>query len=182
MIKNAIETVHFSPGQLSFKERDTSADFYIIQSGVVEVFKESSHGEEIHLASVTEGTSLGEFAMLDAQPRSASARAKTDVVCARVSAEAYKQLIEELPDWAISVMQSLVERLRGTNEIVQKLLSELKTADQKLKEKTQLQLDSAEFTNPSTSEEAVSSNTITDIDFSSLSETTEPSTMKFKKT
>jgi CRP-like cAMP-binding protein len=73
------------------------------------------------LAKVGPGSSIGEFAMLDRKPRSASARALSPVTAARVSPEAYDQLLNELPDWAVSVMRALVERLRFTNDIVRTL-------------------------------------------------------------
>ena len=91
-----------------------------MQSGEVEIYKTSETGEKLTLAIVTEGTSLGEFAMIVNQPRSATAQALTAVTAVEVSEEAYKQLLADLPEWAVSVMTSLVERIRNTNVIVQR--------------------------------------------------------------
>lgn len=124
-----IEQVSFEPGALLFHENEKSFHFYIIQEGEVEVFKQGTNGELIVLATMGVGNSLGEFAMLDQQPRSASARALTAVTAAKVSAQAYEQLLEELPDWAVSVMRALVERLRATNEIVRKTRPDAATAE-----------------------------------------------------
>lgn len=118
-IHDQIEIVTFDAGEVLFEENETSYHFFIIQSGQVEVYKNGPTGTgEVVLATLGPGSSLGEFAMLDRQPRSASARALTDVTTARVSPEAYDQLLNELPDWAVSVMRALVERLRFTNDIV----------------------------------------------------------------
>jgi CRP-like cAMP-binding protein len=59
--------------------------------------------------------------MLDRQPRSASARALTAITAAKVSPEAYERLLDELPEWAVSVMRALVERLRYTNDVVREI-------------------------------------------------------------
>jgi CRP/FNR family cyclic AMP-dependent transcriptional regulator len=117
---DGIETVEFAPGDYLFHEGEAGYHFFIIQSGEVEVFKNKPSAGKIPLAVVGAGTSLGEFAMLDKQPRSATARALTDVTAAKISEDAYAQLITDLPDWAVSVMTALVQRLRFTNEIVQK--------------------------------------------------------------
>jgi CRP-like cAMP-binding protein len=117
---DGIETVEFAAGDFLFHEGEAGFHFFIIQSGEVEVYKNKPPKGKIPLAIVGAGTSLGEFAMLDKQPRSATARALTDVTAAKISEDAYSQLITELPDWAVSVMTALVQRLRFTNEIVQK--------------------------------------------------------------
>jgi CRP/FNR family cyclic AMP-dependent transcriptional regulator len=115
-----IDQVSFKTGDILFKENELSYHFYIIQEGKVEIFKMGRGGVKIPLAVVSEGSSLGEFAMIDRLPRSATARAITDVVAAKVSDIAYQQLLTELPEWAVSVMSALVERLRQTNEIVRR--------------------------------------------------------------
>jgi CRP/FNR family cyclic AMP-dependent transcriptional regulator len=106
----------FEPGEIIFHEDERSFHFFIIQEGEVEVFKLAQNGEELLLATVGEGKSLGEFAMIDRLPRSATARAKTTVRVAKISDKAYRKLLEELPDWAMCVMSGLVERLRQTND------------------------------------------------------------------
>lgn len=115
-----IEQVAFEPGEVLFHENETSYHFFIIQDGQVEVFKTGTGGVKIPLAVVGEGTSIGEFAMIDRLPRSATARALTKVVAAKVSDAAYQELLQELPDWAVAVMRALVERLRQTNEIIRR--------------------------------------------------------------
>lgn len=115
-----IEQVAFQAGETLFLENETSYHFFIIQSGQVEVFKMGAGGIKIPLAVVGEGTSIGEFAMIDRLPRSATARALTNVIAAKVSDQAYQQLLTDLPDWAVAVMRALVERLRQTNEIIRR--------------------------------------------------------------
>lgn len=138
-----INEVSFQPGDILFRENEQSFHFYIIQEGQVEVFKLGPNGQNIILATVGESTSIGEFAMIDRLPRSATARALTPVRAARVSEEAYQQLLQELPDWAVSVLRALVERIRHMNEVVRRAGSN--------NSELQMQVDSVEFdTNTST--------------------------------
>ncbi len=114
-----IELVEFRPGDYLFHENETSYHFYILQEGQVEVYQTGKDNRGIvKLATVGPRTALGEFAMIDRKPRSATARAITSVRAARISEEAYTQLFHELPEWAATVMRSLVERLRHMNEVV----------------------------------------------------------------
>ena len=115
---DGIDVVEFTAGDYLFHEGEAGYHFFIIQSGDVEVFKTKPEGGKIPLAVIGAGTSLGEFAMLDKQPRSATARAITDVTAAKISEKAYEELLQDLPDWAIAVMTALVQRLRFTNELV----------------------------------------------------------------
>ena len=116
-ISSILEKEEFAPGDVLFNEGEQSFHFFILEEGSVEILKNAEDGSQITLAVVSEG-SIGEFAMIDRQPRSATARAVSHVKAVRVSEAAYEQLLAELPEWAVAVMKSLVERLRHTNEIV----------------------------------------------------------------
>jgi CRP/FNR family cyclic AMP-dependent transcriptional regulator len=171
MTGKQIEQVRFKAGELLFREDEQSFHFFIIQEGEVEVFKRSAGGEELRLATVSAGTSLGEFAMLDRKPRSASARALTDILAARVSPDAYEHLLNELPDWAVAVMRSLVERVRHTNDIVRALQSGLEKSATGSALSAQLgkAVDAVEYSDHSRSARiraAESDDTVTDFDFS----------------
>lgn len=113
-----IKTVKFQPGEYLFREGEQSYHFYVIQSGEVEIFKSGPDHSKVPLAIVDSGHSVGEFAMIDRAPRSASAQALTQVEAALISETAYQELFSELPDWAVAVMKAMVDRLRKTNEIL----------------------------------------------------------------
>lgn len=115
-----IEQVTFEAGEVLFFENEETYHFFVIQDGQVEISKTSPEGKTIVLGVMSEGMSIGEFAMLDHKPRSATARALTTVQAAKVSEDAYKQLITELPDWAVAVMRGMIDRLRQTNDIVRR--------------------------------------------------------------
>jgi CRP/FNR family transcriptional regulator, cyclic AMP receptor protein len=119
-VSDQIETVEFLPGDILFLEGEKSFHFYIVQVGEVEIYKSTATGKKIPLAVVEEGTAIGEFAMIDRMPRSATAIALTQVVAVKVSEQAYEKLLGELPVWAVSVMRSLVDRIRQTSDIIRK--------------------------------------------------------------
>lgn len=117
---DGLKKVQFKAGQLLFREGDQSRYFFILTQGQVEVFKTGDNNKEIPLAILGSGQSLGEFAMIDNSPRSASARCLTDVEAVMVNEDAYRYMLQKLPDWAISMMQGLIMRIRETNEILKR--------------------------------------------------------------
>jgi len=65
----------FKKGAAIFYQGDPSAAFYVVASGSAKVFVSSSHGEEMVLTTVRPPETLGEVAIFDAGPHSASAEA-----------------------------------------------------------------------------------------------------------
>lgn len=110
----------FKPGDLLFTEGDETSYFYIIESGDIEVFVKPDGKQKIILNVVSGGDCLGEFAFITKKPRTASAQAITAASAYEVSEEGYNKLIQELPDWAQKMIQSLVQRLADSTELIKK--------------------------------------------------------------
>jgi CRP/FNR family transcriptional regulator, cyclic AMP receptor protein len=107
-------------GEVLFREGERGEEMYLIRSGKVEI-SNSSGGAKKVLATLSEGSFLGEMAIVDDAPRSATATAMTDVALLILDRAAFKGQIQENPmvDYLIS---SLVRRLRETNEQVKILM------------------------------------------------------------
>lgn len=106
----------YKPGDFIFFEGDIDFHFYIVESGQVSIFTKSKTGQRIDVATVEEGESFGEFALLEKQPRSASAQAVTECSVIKVSEKGYEQLVNELPGWASSMLKSFSQRLKNMND------------------------------------------------------------------
>jgi len=111
-----LEKVIFDTGDVLFSEGDKSYFFYIIEQGEVDIFLPATDtASEIHLSTLSSGQAVGEFALVVKKPRSATARAKTPCTAVKISEKAYQSLLKDLPPWCISVMESLIERLKHTD-------------------------------------------------------------------
>ncbi len=121
MSSNEIEAEVFKAGEFIFFEGDEGRDFYIVETGEVEIFTKSKAGLRIDITTVKAGESFGEFALLEKTPRTATARALSDCALVRVSEEGYQQLLTELPVWAQSMLHSFAHRLKMMNERVKDL-------------------------------------------------------------
>lgn len=120
----------FNPGDLLFSEGEQTGFFYIIESGDVEVFVRPDGHQKVVLNVVSAGGCLGEFAFITKKPRTASAQAITPVSAYEVSEEGYEKLIQELPDWAKGMIQSLVQRLADSTELIKRYSTHDEADDQ----------------------------------------------------
>jgi len=110
--------MEFESGDYLFKQGDSTGFLFLINKGEVEVYLDTPEGGRVTLAILGEGQVVGEFAIVDYKPRSASARALTPVDGIKVSAEGYQGLLEGLPEWAMAVIETLVDRLRKADEMI----------------------------------------------------------------
>ncbi|MCK5718522.1 MAG: cyclic nucleotide-binding domain-containing protein [Thiomargarita sp.] len=102
--------VPFSTGQIIFKEGDMGKIMYAIVEGEVDIFV----GGKI-IDTVGSGGIIGEMALIDTCPRSATAVPKTDCKVVPVSRRHFTFLIQHTPDFALDVMKVMAGRLRHMN-------------------------------------------------------------------
>jgi len=98
---------HFAAGQPLFVEGAAADGMYSVLNGEVEIFKNGKVRE-----TVRSGGFFGELALLDDQPRSATAVARTDCAIAVVNARRFQTLVQQTPFFALQVMHVMAERLR----------------------------------------------------------------------
>ena len=105
-----IETASFKAGDIIFREGDNALELFVIKSGQVRI--------QIGNRTVTElapDTIFGEMALIDDEPRSATAIALTDVELVPVAEKQFLFLVSQTPYFALKVMRVLATRLRETN-------------------------------------------------------------------
>ena len=107
-------------GQVLFKAGDQSDGMYLVRKGELRVFLEQN-GKEVMLASIGAGGMIGEMALFDNSPRSASVKAVTNCEITQISNDDFAKLMKQIPKWFVSLMAALSGRLRQTNERLRKL-------------------------------------------------------------
>jgi CRP-like cAMP-binding protein len=99
--------------QIIFHRGDPGHEMLIIRSGCVKLFLPSEDGsEQITIAMLRDGDFFGELALLDGQPRTASAMAVTDTVLLPIARNEFCRLLEREPRAALHVIAVLSQRLR----------------------------------------------------------------------
>ncbi len=113
------------PGDLLFRVGDSSDGMYLIRKGQILVYLDKG-GTEIPLATIGPGSMLGEMALFDKKPRSASARALDEVEVTKISNDEFNKIMTQIPKWFVTLMSTLSSRLRDTNERLQDIEAKYK--------------------------------------------------------
>ena len=105
----------FQPGQVIFREGESSQEAYRILQGRVEI-SILADGKPVILAQLGVGDIFGEMAMVDERPRSASAQSLEVTECEVLTPENFNELVLARPEVLIPYMASFFERLRTAND------------------------------------------------------------------
>src|SRR6185369_4622599 len=103
-----IKDVTLAPGETLFAEGDPGEEAYVIAEGEIEIVKISS-GRDVLLAVRTSGDVIGETALLEMVPRSATARARGAAKLLAV----HKTLLDELVQGSASAARVMFHTVLG---------------------------------------------------------------------
>ena len=121
---DALETMRFPAASCIFRAGDQADGCYLIDQGEVrlELGYQEHVDTELVLGYLTPGWLLGEMALLDDMPRSASAFAETDVVAYRLSPAKLAEISGDYPQISVAIFRALGRdaslKLRKSNERV----------------------------------------------------------------
>ena len=94
-------------GEVLFNYGDASDGMFLVRKGDIKIFIHDNQDNEIVLAEVTSGAMIGEMALFDNKPRSASAAAITDVEITHISKADFNRIMKQIPKWFVNLMSTL---------------------------------------------------------------------------
>ncbi|RAU21792.1 cAMP-binding protein [Paramagnetospirillum kuznetsovii] len=103
-----LERKVFYAGAKIFNEGDSGDRAYLIQDGQVEIIK---HGMTI--ATIGKGELFGEMALVDDQPRMASAKALSDVSCIVISRDTFRDKLAKADPFIRGLLNIFVRNIRN---------------------------------------------------------------------
>ena len=107
LLLRAGESVEFPAGEVVFSEGDAAEQMFMVKSGSVSLLKGDRQLEVVEV-----GGMFGEMALIDREPRSASAVADTDCELVVIDKRRFWFLVQETPYFAQIVMRVMADRLR----------------------------------------------------------------------
>lgn len=116
-ISNAAVEQSYQPGQLIMRQGDTGVGAFIIRSGKVDIIQERD-GKEQKLATLGPGDVVGEMALLDEFPRSASVRAIEPTTALGIQRWHFKGILESHPQLALALLPILTRRIRSAEGVL----------------------------------------------------------------
>ncbi|MEJ7727715.1 MAG: mechanosensitive ion channel family protein [Polyangiaceae bacterium] len=100
----------FAAGEVITHEGSVAHWLYILDKGAVEVTVAASDGAEKVVARLEAPDFFGEMGLMTGEPRTASVRAVTDVVCFRLDKGAFHDIVAGRPEVAAEISQMLAQR------------------------------------------------------------------------
>jgi CRP-like cAMP-binding protein len=113
----------FDQGAVIFKENDEGNDMFIIIQGIVEIRKSTGQSSSKILTTLQKGDMFGEMAIIEKQPRSASAVAVQPTRVLVLNEKLYENMIGSNPDFARKMNKVLSERIRRADAIIQNIMT-----------------------------------------------------------
>jgi CRP-like cAMP-binding protein len=111
----------FHAGDVLFREGERGTDMFVIQSGLVEISKRVN-GQERPIATLGRGEFLGEMAILNNKPRSATATVLEEATCLVLDGQTLEQMISSSTEIAVRLIKKLAGRLDAADALVQILM------------------------------------------------------------
>ena len=103
----------YNTGSTIFSQGDTGVGLYVIKSGKIRLMQTNTQDRaEIDLGTAGTGEVMGEMALLDDLPRSATATAEGDVDVLVLPVWEFRGVLRQHPDIALKMLSALSRRLR----------------------------------------------------------------------
>ena len=114
-LKRTARRMQFGAGDVIFRQGDPGDGLYVIEDGSVEISALVNDQHQRVLSRLEAGAFFGEMAVLDQEPRSASATAAAPAVLIFIPAEELWRVIEQSPQLLLSLVREFSRRMRQTD-------------------------------------------------------------------
>jgi len=133
-VAQTLEVADYAIEDVVFKQGEQGRGMYIVLSGGVDIYQvDEEDGTRLHLSRSEAGAFLGETALLDDSPRTASAVVFDEAELALFSRYALLNLAEQRPHLGVKIAmqlsQIIAERLRRTNRGLRSVRDEVEAAE-----------------------------------------------------
>jgi len=118
----------FEDGEIVVRQGDDGLHMYVVQDGLVEIVHEES-GHETVLRQAGRNEVLGEMAIFDRQPRSATIRAKGRARILTLDKRNFLRRINEDPSLAFRMIETMSMRVRELSQQVTDLQAAIAARD-----------------------------------------------------
>mgnify|MGYP001205271917 CR=1 FL=1 len=105
-----------------FMEGTPGEFLYVIMSGKVEIIKKTKNNEEMVLATMGANEIIGEMSLIDAEPRTATARTSEDSVLVVITKQKFNEILQSDPRIAAKILMGLLKVINKRLRIMDKKL------------------------------------------------------------
>ena len=107
----------FEPGETLMRQGGSSRSLYVVVAGRVRVVMTTEDGDELLVAVLGPGETVGELSVLDGAPRSATVTAMDPVEALRIEGRDFGNFLLARPQAVVGALRVLSRRLRLADEL-----------------------------------------------------------------
>ncbi|MFO0759175.1 MAG: Crp/Fnr family transcriptional regulator [Byssovorax sp.] len=111
----------YAPGDVLFREGESGEVMFVIQNGAVRITKAVA-GDDKVLAVLGPGEFLGEMAILNGKPRTATATVVEPTRCLLIEARTLESMVARNAEIALRLIKKLAKRLDSADTLVEILM------------------------------------------------------------
>jgi CRP/FNR family cyclic AMP-dependent transcriptional regulator len=111
-------------GDVVMREGDLGGDLFLVLSGRVHVYRGHGTSEQLDLGTLGAGSYVGEMAIFDDKPRSATVIAEEETRMLVLSGDRLKELILQTPEMSFQIFRVLTTRVREVEVRLEQALRE----------------------------------------------------------
>ncbi|HUI88285.1 MAG TPA: cyclic nucleotide-binding domain-containing protein [Anaerolineales bacterium] len=104
------------------RKGDVGDSLFMIIRGWFKIVAEGANGSELVINQSGPGETIGEMALLDRAPRSATVIASSDAEVLELKQDAFYEILDQRPDLALELIRSVSSRLRFSTTYIQKAI------------------------------------------------------------
>jgi len=110
---NAVTEINIEPGEILFQEGEPGHYIYVVVKGELRIFKDKRI-----ITAVNPGDYVGEMAILEDKPRSASVEAVSPSLLLQITSAQFQEYLADQPRSLVSMMTTLSRRVRRDTEMI----------------------------------------------------------------
>jgi CRP-like cAMP-binding protein len=113
MFQKQTDVRSFVSGETIFHQGDPASVMFVVNAGEVEIRLGNKVLEVVQPSGI-----FGEMAIIDGQPRTATAVARSDCKLVPIDQKRFQFLVQQTPYFAVEVLRVLADRLRRADRVI----------------------------------------------------------------
>ena len=109
-------------GDVLMRRGEAGDSLFMVNEGWFKIVMDDGQGEELIINKTGPGETIGEMALVDEAPRSATAIAISDAKVLELKKDQFLEILEQRPDVALTLIRSFSSRLRFSTTYIQKAI------------------------------------------------------------
>jgi CRP-like cAMP-binding protein len=109
-------------GETLMRKGEAGDSLFMVNEGWFKIVTQDAQGGELIINKTGPGETIGEMALLDEAPRSATVVALSDSKVLELKKDAFHDILNQRPDIALSLIRAFSERLRFSTTYIEKAI------------------------------------------------------------